>query len=92
VGSWFRVVLPAALPQILSGLRLAIAISIFTLLGSELLIRGIGIGSFMFTALDNGQSLIVFAMATLLAVLGFALDFVYVRAVRLWLPWLDGDV
>jgi taurine transport system permease protein len=92
VGSWFRIVLPAALPQILSGLRLGIAISIFTLLGSELLIRGIGIGSFMFTALDNGQTLVVFAMATILAVIGFALDFLYVQAVRRWLPWLDGDV
>ena len=92
VGLWFRVVLPAALPQILSGLRLAIAISIFTLLGSELLIRGIGIGSFMFTALDNGQTLVVFAMATILAVIGFALDVLYVRAVRRWLPWLEGDV
>jgi NitT/TauT family transport system permease protein len=92
VGSWFRVVLPAALPQILSGLRLGIAISIFTLLASELLIRGVGIGSFMFTALDNGQTLVVFAMATILAVIGFALDFLYVRAVRRWLPWLEGDV
>ena len=30
---WLRVILPAALPQILSGLRIAIAISIFTVLG-----------------------------------------------------------
>ena len=92
VRSWFRVVLPAALPQILSGLRLGIAISIFTLLASELLIRGVGIGSFMFTALDNGQTAVVFAMATILALIGFALDFLYVRAVRRWLPWLEGDV
>lgn len=92
VRAWLRVVLPAALPQILSGLRLGIAISIFTLLASELLIRGTGIGSFMFTALDNGQTPIVFAMATILAIVGFALDLLYVRAVRLWLPWLEGDV
>lgn len=92
VRSWFRVVLPAALPQILSGLRLGIAISIFTLLGSELLIRGVGIGSFMFTAFDNGQTLVVFAMATILAIIGFVLDFLFVHAVRRWLPWLEGDV
>jgi NitT/TauT family transport system permease protein len=92
VRSWFRVVLPAALPQILSGLRLGIAISIFTLLASELLIRGTGIGSFMFTALDNGQTLVVFAMATILAIIGFGLDFLYVHAVRRWLPWLEGEV
>jgi taurine transport system permease protein len=92
IGSWFRVILPAALPQILSGLRLAIAISIFTLLGSELLIRGDGIGAFMFTALDNGQTLVVFAMSTIIATIGFLLDSAYVLAVRRGLPWLEGDV
>ncbi len=92
IKTWFRVILPAALPQILSGLRLAIAISIFTLLGSELLIRGSGIGAYMFTALDNGQTLTVFAMSTIIAVIGFLLDFLYVRAVRRGLPWLAGEV
>ncbi len=92
IGSWFRIILPAALPQILSGLRLAIAISIFTLLGSELLIRGDGIGAFMFTALDTGQTLVVFAMSTIIAVIGFLLDFLYVLAVRRGLPWLEGEV
>jgi ABC-type nitrate/sulfonate/bicarbonate transport system permease component len=92
LGSWFRVILPAALPQILSGLRLAIAISLFTLLGSELLIRGDGIGAFMFTALDNGQTLVVFAMSTIVAVIGFLLDFLYVLAVRRGMPWLEGEI
>jgi ABC-type nitrate/sulfonate/bicarbonate transport system permease component len=92
IKTWFRVILPAALPQILSGLRLAIAISIFTLLGSELLIRGSGIGAYMFTALDNGQTLTVFAVSTIIAVIGFLLDFLYVRAVRRGLPWLAGEV
>ena len=89
---WFRVILPAALPQILSGLRLAIGISIFTLLGSELLIRGSGLGASMFTALDNGQTLTVFAMSTIVATIGFLVDLVYVATVRRTLPWLEGQV
>jgi NitT/TauT family transport system permease protein len=89
---WHRVILPAALPQILSGLRIAIAIAIFTVLASELLIRGSGIGAFMFTALDNGQTLTVFAMSTIVATLGFAVDVLYAAAVRRALPWLEGDV
>ncbi len=89
---WFRVILPAALPQILSGLRLAIGISIFTLLGSELLIRGSGLGASMFTALDNGQTLTVFAMSTIVATIGFLVDLVYVASVRRTLPWLEGQV
>ena len=89
---WSRVILPAALPQILSGLRLAIAIAIFTVLASELLIRGSGIGAYMFTALDNGQTLTVFAMSTIVASLGFLVDLVYVAGVRRGLPWLEGEI
>jgi ABC-type nitrate/sulfonate/bicarbonate transport system permease component len=89
---WRRVVLPAALPQILSGARIAIAIAIFTVLASELLIRGSGIGAYMFTALDNGQTLTVFAMSVIVATLGFLLDVGYAAAVRRLLPWLEGDI
>lgn len=87
-----KVILPAALPQILSGLRLAIAISLFTLLAAELLIRGSGIGAYMFTNLDVGRNLRVWALAVILAIIGFLLDFLYVRLVRRVFPWLEGDV
>jgi NitT/TauT family transport system permease protein len=88
----WRVVAPAALPQIASGLRLAVAIAIFTVLASELLIRGSGLGGYMFTALDNGQTLTVFAMAAIVATLGFLADVAYVTAVRRALPWLEGEI
>jgi len=89
---WSRVIVPAALPQILSGLRLGIAIAIFTVLASELLIRGSGVGAVMFTALDNGQTLTVFAIGTIVATIGFLVDVLYVAAVRRALPWLEGEV
>lgn len=92
IGTTLKVVLPAALPQILSGLRIAIAISIFTMLAAELLIRGSGIGSYMFSNLDLGRNLRVWALAVFLALTGFALDFLYVRAVRLIFPWTEGQV
>lgn len=92
VGTLFRVVLPAALPQVLSGLRLAIAISIFALLASELLIRQSGIGAYLFTLYDIGATLRVWATASVIAVGGFLLDVVFVRAVRALLPWLEGEV
>jgi ABC-type nitrate/sulfonate/bicarbonate transport system permease component len=87
-----KVVLPAALPQICAGLRLAIAISIFTLLASELLIRQSGIGSYMFTFLDDGQTVQVWACATILATIAFVLDFGFVRGVHASLRWFEGDV
>lgn len=92
VGTVTRVVLPAALPQILTGLRLAIAISIFTLLASELLIRQSGVGAYMFTALDIGSNLVVWAVMVILALIGFLLDFAYVQGVKLTCRWLEADV
>jgi ABC-type nitrate/sulfonate/bicarbonate transport system permease component len=92
VRQWRRVILPAALPQILSGLRLAIAIAIFTVLASELLIRGSGVGAYLFDALDNGQTLTVFALSAIVAVIGFLVDAAYVAAVRLSLPWFAGEI
>jgi ABC-type nitrate/sulfonate/bicarbonate transport system permease component len=89
---WSRVILPAALPQILSGLRIAIGISIFTLLASELLIRGSGIGAYMFDSLDNGQTVTVFAVSAIVAAIGFLLDAAYVAVVRRGLPWFEGEV
>ena len=90
--SWRRVILPAALPQILSGVRIAIAIAIFTVLASELLIRGSGVGAYLFDALDNGQTLTVFALSTIVATIGFLVDAAYVAFVRWSLPWLEGEV
>jgi ABC-type nitrate/sulfonate/bicarbonate transport system permease component len=87
-----KVVMPAAIPEILSGVRIAIVVSLFTLLASELLIRRDGIGAFLFTNLDTGQYTVVYATSLLIAMIGFVLDFLYVRAVRKTLPWLEGEV
>jgi NitT/TauT family transport system permease protein len=87
-----KVVIPAALPQICAGLRIAIAISIFTLLASELLIRQSGVGSYMFTFLDDGQTTEVWACATILATIAFLLDFAFVKIVKASLRWFEGDV
>ena len=92
VRAWRRVILPAALPQILSGLRMAIAIAVFTVLASELLIRGSGLGAYLFDALDNGQTPTVFALSAIVATLGFLLDAAYVAAVRIALPWFEGEI
>jgi NitT/TauT family transport system permease protein len=50
-----RIVFPAALPEILAGLRTALQLSLFILLASEFLIRQTGIGAYMFNNLDVGQ-------------------------------------
>ena len=91
VRGW-RVIGPRRCRRSLSGLRIALALAIFTALASELLIRGSGVGSLLFTALDNGQTVTVFAVSSLVALLGAGLDAVYVLAVRRALPWFEGEV
>lgn len=90
--SLYKVVLPAAVPQILSGFRIAIAFSLFTMLASELLIRRGGLGSYLFTNFDNGDYLRVWATSVLVAMVGFALDGAYSLAVRKSVGWLEGEV
>ncbi|MEW2354699.1 ABC transporter permease [Spirillospora sp. NPDC029432] len=92
IGTLARVVLPAALPQILSGVRMAIGVSIFALMAAELMIRQSGIGAYLFTYYDHGDTLRVWATAAVIAAIGFLLDAVYVRAVRRGLPWLEGEI
>ncbi|WP_433136169.1 ABC transporter permease [Actinomadura nitritigenes] len=86
------IVLPAALPQVLSGLRIALAVSIFSLVGAELLVRGKGVGAYLFNAYDIGQYERVWAVTVLVALAGLAVDAVYAWAVRRAVRWWEGEV
>lgn len=85
----FRVVLPAALPQILSGCRIAVGFSLLNLLGAEFVVRQGGIGSFLYNNIDTGQFVRVWSIALCLAFLGYLADVVYGVVVRRLFPWTD---
>jgi NitT/TauT family transport system permease protein len=86
------VVLPAALPQVLSGLRIAVTLSLFTLVASELLVRRSGVGAYLFDNLDIGQNLRVWGTGLVVATIGALLDAALVAAVRRTLHWFEGEV
>ncbi|MDY7106959.1 MAG: ABC transporter permease subunit [Actinomycetota bacterium] len=90
--SMVTVVAPAALGQILSGLRLAIGISIFVLVGAELLVRDTGIGAYLYGFYDVGLDEEVWAVTAIIAIVGWAIDALYVRSVLRFVPWFEGDV
>jgi NitT/TauT family transport system permease protein len=92
VGALFRVVLPAALPSVLSGVRLAIGVSIFALMAAELMIRQSGIGAYLFTYYDFGDSPRVWATASVIAAAGFLLDAAYASGLKYGLRWLEGEI
>jgi len=83
----WRVVLPAALPQIAAGVRTAIAISIIVLVSSEFISSEAGLGYLIFSYGGVGAEAAMLAVVLYLAVLGYALDRLYVAALRRAMAW-----
>jgi NitT/TauT family transport system permease protein len=77
-----RIVLPAALPEILTGCRTGIVIGLITMITSEMIARQKGAGNILFNALDMAQYETVYAMIIVIGALGILLDvcFEFARA------------
>ena len=69
-----RIVLPAALPEILTGCRTGLVLALITMITSEMIARQSGAGNILFNALDMGQYDTVFAMIVIIGAMGIGLD------------------
>ncbi len=69
-----RIVLPAALPEILTGCRTGLVLALITMVTSEMIARQSGAGNILFNALDMGQYDTVFAMIIVIGAMGIMLD------------------
>ena len=67
------VVLPAALPQIMTGLQVALPLSLIVAVVTEMLMGGYGLGGAMMTASRFANSVGVFAGIVEIAVVGYVL-------------------
>ncbi len=83
------VVAPSALPEILSGVRIALAISFVLLVSSELLVSRQGLGYMIGFLGDGGAYDAMFAAVLTVALLGFLADRVYQMLMRKALQWRD---
>jgi NitT/TauT family transport system permease protein len=70
----FRIVLPAALPEILAGCRTGLVLALITMVTSEMIARQNGAGNILFNALDMAQYDTVFAMIIVIGALGIIFD------------------
>ena len=88
-----RIVLPAALPEVLIGCRTGLVIALITMITSEMIARQSGAGNILFNALDMGQYDTVFAMIIIVGALGIGLDALFeqlrARLVRWSEPQFD---
>jgi NitT/TauT family transport system permease protein len=79
-----RIVLPAALPEILTGCRTGLVLALITMVTSEMIARQSGAGNILFNALDMGQYDTVFAMIIIIGAMGIGLDAAF-ENMRNWL-------
>lgn len=84
-----EIVLPAAMPEILSGVRTAVAFSFILMVSSEFVIAQDGLGFLISSLGDGGAYPAMFAVILTVAVAGFAADQLYALAVRRQLRWRE---
>jgi len=83
------VVLPSAMPELLNGIRTALALSFILLVSSELIVARQGFGYLIGFLGANGSYEPMFAVVLTVAFLGFAADRVYQVIVRRALLWRE---
>ena len=69
-----RIVLPATLPEILTGCRTGLVLALITMVTSEMIARQSGAGNILFNALDMGQYDTVYAMIIIIGAMGIGID------------------
>jgi NitT/TauT family transport system permease protein len=74
-----RIVLPAALPEILVGCRTGLVLALITMVTSEMIARQAGIGNILFNSLDMAQYDTVYATIVIIGALGYGLDLAFER-------------
>jgi NitT/TauT family transport system permease protein len=85
----FRIVLPAALPEILVGCRTGLVLALITMVTSEMIARQTGVGNILFNALDMAQYDTVYATIVVIGALGFVLDVVFERLRSTLAGWAE---
>jgi nitrate/nitrite transport system permease protein len=70
----FKVILPAAAPNIVAGLRISISISWIVIVAAEMIVGGIGLGSFVWNEWNNLNITSIITAIIVIGVTGIMLD------------------
>jgi nitrate/nitrite transport system permease protein len=76
----FEVILPAAAPTILTGMRISMGIAWLVIVAAEMLVGGTGIGYFVWNEWNNLSLTNVIFAILVIGLVGMALDAVFARA------------
>lgn len=84
---FFKILFPAALPYIFTGLRIAIGLAWLAIIAAEIVMSGIvGIGFFIWNAYQNGQVSEIIVALVYIGLVGWALDSMMVKIQNMILP------
>jgi nitrate/nitrite transport system permease protein len=78
----FTIILPAAAPTILTGMRISIGIAWLVIVAAEMLVGGTGIGYFVWNEWNNLSITNVIIAILVIGVVGMALDLILARFTR----------
>ena len=84
-----RVVFPAALPEIMVGIRTGLVLALITMVTSEMIARKQGVGDLLFNALAMAQYETVYATIIIIGMLGFILDVLFEKLRRHVVAWAE---
>jgi ABC-type nitrate/sulfonate/bicarbonate transport system permease component len=84
-----RIILPAALPAILTGVRIALGFAFIVTIAAEMIVSNHGIGKLMFLYGDSGAYNYMFAAVITIVVTAFVADWLLQLATAHVLRWQD---
>ncbi|MCX7298708.1 MAG: nitrate ABC transporter permease [Hyphomicrobiales bacterium] len=79
----FTIILPAAAPTILTGMRISIGIAWLVIVAAEMLVGGTGIGYFVWNEWNNLSIINVIVAIATIGIVGMVLDLILARLTRL---------
>jgi len=85
----YRVILPASLPYVFSGIRVTTPVALITAFTAEMIAGGGGVGAALMFAQRFFQTPTVFVYILVMLITGFAFDHLMVRLRDRLIPWQD---
>jgi nitrate/nitrite transport system permease protein len=79
----FRVILPAAAPTIMTGMRISVGVAWLVIVAAEMLVGGTGIGYFVWNEWNNLSITNILAAILAIGLIGMVLDQILARLTRL---------
>jgi ABC-type nitrate/sulfonate/bicarbonate transport system permease component len=84
-----RIVFPAALPEIMVGIRTGLVLALITMVTSEMIARKQGVGDILFNAMAMAEYNTVYATIVIIGVLGFVIDAMFERLRTHLVAWAE---